>query len=91
MMSALSLVYLGCAATSFLCLIFLFRGYRRTGVRFLFWMSLCFLGLALNNLFLVLDIIVYPDTDLMPLRQMATTFAVVTLLYGLIWDGNIWS
>lgn len=77
-------VYLGCALTSAVCFLLLQQGYGRTSVRFLFWTSLCFLGLAVNNLLLLFDHMA--ALDLRPFRHLATFFAEVTLLYGFIWD-----
>ena len=58
------LVYVLCAATSLLCAVLLLRGYLASRTRLLFWASLCFVGLALNNILLFLDLIVLPDIDL---------------------------
>ncbi len=67
-------------------MVLLARGYRRTRVKLLFWSALCFVGLALNNLFLTLDTIVFPDINLMPLRRLPTGAALVVLLFGFIWE-----
>ncbi len=83
-----ALVYLLCIATSITCLVLLVRGYRRSGVKLLFWSALCFVGLALNNLFLFLDAIVFPDINFMPMRNLSTFLALVVLLYGFIWDAD---
>ena len=45
-------IYFLCGVTSVACAVLLFRAFARTGVRLLLWSSLCFLGLALNNLIL---------------------------------------
>ena len=50
------LVYGLCALTSAGCAALLFQGYRRSGTRLLFWSSLCFAGLALNNALLFVDL-----------------------------------
>ncbi|HEX6640181.1 MAG TPA: DUF5985 family protein, partial [Thermoanaerobaculia bacterium] len=57
------IVYVLCAATSGLCAVLLLRGYRKSRARLLFWSGLCFTGLALNNLLLVIDVRVVPDLD----------------------------
>ena len=86
---AQSSVYFLCMATAIVCLILLARGYRRTRVKLLFWSSLCFVGLALNNLLLFLDIVVFPvEIDLMPYRTFTTVAALSVLLYGLIWESE---
>jgi len=86
--STQALVYLLCIITSVLCLFLLARGYRRTGVKLLFWSALCFVGLAFNNFFLFLDVIVLPGANFMPLRHISTAAALGVLLYGFIWEAD---
>ena len=82
------LVYLLCAATSLACAVLLFRGYWRTAVRLLLWSSLCFVGLALDNVILYIDKIVVPDVDMRYFRRMPGLFALTLLIYGLVWDSK---
>ena len=81
-----NLVYILCAATSTLCAVLLYRGYRASKARLLFWSCLCFIGLALNNVLLVVDVRVVPATDLSAWRLVPAVFGVAALLYGLIWE-----
>lgn len=81
-----TIVYILCAATSALCAWLLARGYRQSGARLLFWASLCFVGLALNNLVLIVDVRVVPQIDLATWRLVPALAGVALLLYGLIWD-----
>jgi hypothetical protein len=82
-------VYLLCAATSSLCAVLLLRGYRRTQTRLLFWSGLCFLGLALNNAVLVVDLVVLPDVvDLSTWRTVPAVIGLSLLLYGLVWESE---
>ena len=81
-----NLVYLLCAATSSVCAALLFRGYRRTNVRLLYWSALCFVGLALNNIVLVIDVRVVPLVDLSAWRMVPALVGVMLLLWGLIWE-----
>ncbi|MGE4064630.1 MAG: DUF5985 family protein [Rhodospirillaceae bacterium] len=81
-------VYLLCMIASLVCLFLLTRGYLRTGVRFLFWSALCFVGYAVNNLFLFLDVVLFPDVNLLIARNVATLFAITVLFYGLIWESD---
>jgi hypothetical protein len=39
-----------------------------------------------NNIFLVLDKIVFPDVYLLPVRQGSALVALLLLLYGLIYE-----
>lgn len=79
-------VYLLCFATSLLCVILLVRSYVRSRARLLFWSALCFVGLAANNLFLFVDLVMLPMVDLLPLRHLSTLAAIAVLVYGFIWE-----
>lgn len=82
------LVFLLCIATSIACMWLLFRGWRRTRTRLLFWSGLCFVFLAANNLLVFIDAILLPDADLRPLRLAASLVAVIVLLWGLLWEAE---
>jgi hypothetical protein len=77
-------VYLLCALTSVACMTLLFRHYRRTRLRLLFWSSAAFLAFALANILLFVDLVIFPQYDLLFVRQIITLGGVVLLLYGLI-------
>ena len=81
-----AIVYMLCFITSSGCALLLGRSYRQTRARLLFWSSLCFLLLAANNLVLVLDLLVIPESDLRLGRLLLSLAAVATLLFGFIWD-----
>jgi hypothetical protein len=70
------------------CAILLWRGYRRMKQRLLLWSSLCFFGLALSNLLLFLDLVVFSQVDLYVWRLATAAVATLLLLYGLIWEGE---
>jgi predicted transporter len=82
------IVYLLCAATILACAVLLLRGYRRSGVRLLLWSGLCFVGMALNNALLWVDIKVFPETNLFLLRSLPTLVGLLLLIGGLIWDSQ---
>ena len=79
-------VYVLCFLTSAVCAGLLLRAYLRVRVRLLLWVSLCFVGLMLNNLLLIIDLIVFPDTDLTMIRSLPALLGVGTLAIGLAWD-----
>ena len=81
-----NVVYILCAATSSLCAALLFRGYRNSGARLLFWSALCFIGLAVNNVLLIVDVRVVPAIDLSTWRMVPAIAGAALLLYGLIWE-----
>ena len=78
-------VYLLCLAASAACGWLLVRSYLRNRSRLLLWSAACFVLLAANNLFVVLDLLIVA-TDLTSLRAAASLAAVGVLLYGFIWE-----
>jgi hypothetical protein len=83
-----AVVYVLCALTSLICAVLLARGYRRSHARLLFWSSLCFFGLFLNNSLLFVDLVLLPDIDLSIVRELPALVGIALLLYGLIWEGE---
>ena len=82
-----AVIYLLCAATALTCTILLIRAYLRSRYRLLLWSGLCFAGLTLNNLLLVLDKVVV-EMDLSLWRVSVALVAMSILLYGLVWDAE---
>ncbi|HKO59281.1 MAG TPA: DUF5985 family protein [Thermoanaerobaculia bacterium] len=83
-----NLVYILCAVTSILCAILLFRGYQRSRARLLLWSGVCFIGLALNNVLLVIDVRAGAAMDLSLWRIVPAVIGAGALLYGLIWEAQ---
>ncbi|WP_395670894.1 DUF5985 family protein [Phenylobacterium sp.] len=79
-------VYGLCLATSVICAGLLLRSYRASRSKLLLYTALGFAFLALNNLFLVGDMVVFPDVNLWPFRQAASIAAVAVLLYGFTFE-----
>jgi hypothetical protein len=79
-------IYTLCTLTSLACAWLLFAAYRRSRARLLFWSGLCFTGMTLNNFLLLLDKVVFPNTDLSTFRLAAALVALLPLLYGLIYE-----
>lgn len=77
-------VYLLCALTSLTCAWLLGRAYRASRVQLLLWSFLCFLALTVNNVLLFLDLAIFPNIDLQPLRSALALLGVSALLYGLV-------
>jgi hypothetical protein len=83
------LVYLLCAATSALCALLLVRSYRRSRSRLLLWSCLCFVGLAINNVLLVVDLVLVPTAvDLSYFRQGTALASLSLLVIGLVWEAR---
>lgn len=70
------------------CGILLFRAYAVSRRRLLLWSAICFVGLAISNLLVFVDLVLLPDVNLYLLRLITAAAAMVILLYGLIWEGQ---
>lgn len=81
-------VYVLGALTSLACAVLLLRGYARGRKRLLLWSGLCFVGLALSNILIFLDLVIFPQIDLYYWRLGTTLAAMALLLYGLIWESH---
>jgi len=79
-------IYSLCALTSLACCVLLWRGWRGGGNRLLFWSALCFAGLTVNNLLLVIDKVVLPTEALSTPRMVSGLVSVSLLLFGLVWE-----
>lgn len=81
-----AVTYSLCALAALLCTVLLLNAYRRSRYRLLLWSGLCFAGLTFNNLFLVMDKVLFPDVDLSLWRSLSALMGMTILLYGLIWE-----
>lgn len=81
-----ALIYSLCALTSLASCVLLLRSWLASRHRILFWSALCFAGLSLNNLFLVLDKVILRDTDLSMIRLGLALLSVLLILIGLVWE-----
>lgn len=83
------LVYLLCALTSVVCASLLLHGYLRSRARLLLWSSVCFAGLATNNILLFVDLALLPTTvDLSLIRSVVALVALLVLIAGLVWESR---
>lgn len=81
-------VFLLCAVTSLACAVLLLRGYAQNRVPLLLWSSLCFVGLAVNNILLVADLVLFPGRDLLFFRNLSGFLSLSLLVFGLVWDSE---
>ncbi len=80
-----AVVYILCMFLSFMCFVLLYKGYQQNKFRLLFWSAWGFLGFALNNLLLFIDLIVIPNgADLSLVRTVPALIGMSTLVYGLV-------
>lgn len=81
-------IFAACALTALLCAWLLLRAYHRHGTRLLLWSGLCFGGLTLNNLLLVLDKTIYAAIDLSIPRLLVALISLLLLVGGMVMEGD---
>lgn len=74
------------ALTALLCTILSFRGYARSRYKLLLWSGLCFAGLSLSNVLMVVEVYILPDLNLQLARLLLGLSALLILIYGLIFN-----
>lgn len=79
-------IYVLCAGTSSVAAWLLWRRYLRSRTRLLLWSSIGFVGLAVNNVLVYIDLVIVPANDLAVARTFAAAVGLVVLLFGLIWE-----
>jgi len=80
------LIYGLCALTALTCTLLMVRAYLISRYRLLLWSSWCFAGLTLNNIALMFDKFIFANMDLLTLRLLIALFALLPLVYGLIFE-----
>lgn len=81
-------IYVLCAVTSLVAAALLLRQYRRNRTELLLWSFVGFVGLALNNVLVYVDLVLVPSIDLALVRTLSGAAGLVALLYGLIWGSR---
>jgi len=80
-------VYILGALISLACAVLLLRSYLRTRTGLTLWSSLCFIGLAVNNIELLIDLyIIGPEVSLALLRSATALASFALLAFGLLWE-----
>jgi hypothetical protein len=83
-----AIVYVLCALTSSVCAGLLLREYGRNHTRLLLWSGVSFTALALSNVLVFADFVLFPDFDLALLRSALFFAATALLVYGLVRDAD---
>jgi hypothetical protein len=84
-----TVVYALCLAASVLCAFLLLRRYLVHRTPLLLGVALGFGALAMNNLLLVADMVLFPNVDLWLWRQLTAGAAIGVMLYGFIWERDL--
>lgn len=81
-------VYILGALTSLAAALLLLRGFFRGRQRLLLWSGICFLGLALSNLMVFIDLVLFPNVDFYLVRLAIAAVAMFVFVAGLIWESE---
>jgi hypothetical protein len=81
-------IFAACALTALVSAWLLLRAYYRGGTRLLLWSGLCFAGLTVNNLLLILDKTIYTAVDLSVPRLLVALVSLVLLVGGMVMEGD---
>lgn len=78
-------VYVLCALTALGCSILLLRAWIRSRTPLLLWCGAGFIGLAVTNVLLVIDLVVVPElVDLRLVRNVFALAGLAVILHGLV-------
>jgi hypothetical protein len=81
-----TVVYALCGLTASGCAVLLVRSYLRSRARLLLWASVCFIGLALNNIVLFIDKVIVTDQSLAGWRTIPQVTGLAVFALGLVWE-----
>ena len=81
-------LYILTSLTTLLCAILLLRAYAGVRKRLLLWSGLCFVGLTISNVLVIVDNVIFPQTDFYSYRLGSSAVAMGLLLFGLIWESS---
>lgn len=79
-----SAVYILSVVIGVACAVLLARGHLRSPSRLLLSASMCFAGLALNDIGLIVDVFVLPDISLVAVRSLPALLGLAVLVRALI-------
>jgi len=68
------------------CSVLLLRAYARVRRGLLLWSGLCFVGLTLDSVLVLGDMILFPSVDLYHWRLASVAVSVSLLVFGMIWE-----
>ena len=81
-------IYLLCALTSMVACALLLRSYMQRRTPLLLWSCIGFFGLAINNVLVYVDLVLFVGVNLTAIRTVAGAMAMVVMLWGFIWEGQ---
>lgn len=68
------------------CAVLLLRAYVRVRRGLLLWSGLCFVGLTVDSVLVLADMMLFPSLDLFTWRLASVAVSVSLLVFGMIWE-----
>lgn len=68
------------------CAVLLLRAYARVRRGLLLWSGLCFVGLTIDSVLVLVDLTMFPSLDLFTWRLASVAASVSLLVFGMIWE-----
>ena len=68
------------------CAVLLLRAYARVRRGLLLWSGLCFVGLTVDSVLVLADMMLFPSVDLYTWRLASVAVSVSLLVFGMIWE-----
>lgn len=68
------------------CAVLLLRAYARVRRGLLLWSGLCFVGLTVDSVLVLADMLLFPSLDLYTWRLASVAVSVSLLVFGMIWE-----
>jgi hypothetical protein len=87
-MNIAGLIYTLCAVTALICAWLLLQAYYYNRYKLLLWGGICFVGLSLNNMLLMVDKLIFHYKDMHTWRFLLALISLLVLLYGLVWESE---
>ena len=87
-MIAPSVVYVLSVLVGAACAVLLFKAHRRSPSGLLLSAAICFAGLALNDLGLIVDVFVLPDVSIVAIRSLPAVIGLAVLVRALVKEGR---
>jgi hypothetical protein len=79
-------LYVTTILVTLFCSILLLRAYIRVRRGLLLWSALCFVGLTVDSVLVLVDLILFPSLDLFTWRLASVAIAISLLVFGMIWE-----
>lgn len=79
-------VYILSALISIACVVLLVRSFAATRSSLLLWAAVCFTGLALNNVILLVEKVILTDVEFSTWRGIPALAGLLALMFGLLWE-----